>query len=390
MALIYKKLVNIVRLSGYATDNAKAGQMVKLLCKGSITSDDPLFYTYIEGIADIFLSKAGLNEVFISNFLILHHEDLSVDIYVNDLPIGIEFLSKRRIKKGEVVLESDIADIGRLRFPNIEIKDADHVFFCLKKGWKFGYFFDCANGAGSLYRIDMDKMYHEFGSLYKKLAYDYLFKTISNARQFAKMQKDGWFPYVELLGRDFKNLSNAYINNKGFLREAVEKLINGFDEKRIRKIYSKWWSNPIFKGKKKLLMAGINSYLHNDKDGFITCIKTLYPEIQGVLTYLFYGDTKKDVPNDQLLIEHLKIRGIKRTGSPNPLFFPEYFASFLENYLFPKFDLSKKDIKLSRHTSGHGIAMPKEYTKAKALQAILILDQIYFFIPINKNKHEST
>lgn len=384
MPLIHKRLINVRRMAGYATRNVKTGETVELLCRSFITSDDDVFfYKFINSLTNTYFVKTGISEPFVSNFLILHHDDLSVDIYLNDLPIVVEFLSKRSVNKGENVSEKDIADIKRLRFHEIEIKETDHIFFCFKYGWRFGYYFDCACGTKSTYKIDLDKMYLDFGSYFKKLVYHYLFKVISNSAQFLEMQNDGWFPYLEILGTDYKKLSEAY-ENKFNVQEVNETLINSFDKARITRITSKWWSNPLYAEKRKLLEAGINSYLRENEDGFIASIKILFSEIEGILSYLLLKDTKSYIPKSNQLIAHLKEIGAQRTGSTDPLFFPGFFSDFLKSYLFPQFDLIKNNIGLSRHTSGHGIAKPESYTKIKALHAILILNQIYFFIPPNK------
>lgn len=380
MPLIHKQLTKISRLSGFATENAKAGQIVKLLCRGFVNSDDSAFYTYIDGITGVYLSKAGINEQFVSNILILHHVDLSVDIFINELPIAVEFLSKRSVNKGEQVFGNDIADIRRLRFPKIEIKDSDHIIFIFKVGWRFGLFFDFAYDGKSDYKVDTEKLYHDLGSYYKKLIYRYLYKTIQNSAQFTEMLNDGWFPYVELLGTDFKKLSEAYLN-KFILPDAINKLIASFTPERIEKITNRWWRNSIYSDKKKLLDSGIASYLQNNDAGFIACIKILYSEIEGILGYLYLNDKKRYTVKTDELLEHLKEKGFARTRSVDPLFLPDSFEIFLQDYLFPRFNVIKGEIKLSRHTSGHGVAEPEEYTKARALQAILILDHISFFIP---------
>jgi hypothetical protein len=49
-------------------------------------------------------------------------------------------------------------------------------------------------------------------------------------------------------------------------------------------------------------------------------------------------------------------------------------------YIFQNFDLSTGDIDLSKHTASHGYSSPDQYTKAKGLQAILVLDKLYFYL----------
>ena len=47
--------------------------------------------------------------------------------------------------------------------------------------------------------------------------------------------------------------------------------------------------------------------------------------------------------------------------------------------IFADFDVDTGNIGLSRNTVGHGVAEAEQYTKSRALQMILVFDQIYFF-----------
>ena len=383
MTLLHKKLTNIPKMLGFVVENAKPNQLVKLLCRAFSTSDDSDFYTYIDGITNSYFIKAELREPFINNFLILHHEDFSVDIYANDLPIAIESLIKDIVKKNEIVYENNIADIRRLRFKNIIIKNTDHVIFCFKYGWRFGLFFDFIYDKKSKNKLKTDKLYYDLGYYYKQLTHYYLYQVVKNAHQFSEMQNDGWFPYVELFGSDYKELSKAYLNKFNY-PNILNKLLNSFKKERIEKITSRWWKNSLYLKKQKLIQAGINAYLEDTDEGFINCIKNLYSEIEGLLGYLIFEDTKSYTNKTDELLKHLKEKGLEKTKNKEPLIFPDFFSDFLQNYLFPKFNLVKNNIDLSKHTSGHGVAEAESYTKERALQAILILDQIFFYLPLKK------
>ena len=100
--------------------------------------------------------------------------------------------------------------------------------------------------------------------------------------------------------------------------------------------------------------------------------------------YLIFEDTKSYTNKTDELLKHLKEKGLEKTKNKEPLIFPDFFSDFLQNYLFPKFNLVKNNIDLSKHTSGHGVAEAESYTKERALQAILILDQIFFYLPLKK------
>ena len=68
------------------------------------------------------------------------------------------------------------------------------------------------------------------------------------------------------------------------------------------------------------------------------------------------------------------------TESHNSLIMAKPFTNYLKNFLFKNFDLESGKIDLSRHSLAHGVAKEEDYTRVRALQMILILDQIYFYL----------
>ena len=80
------------------------------------------------------------------------------------------------------------------------------------------------------------------------------------------------------------------------------------------------------------------------------------------------------------LIKHIVNKGRSKTGSDYSLFLPRSFFDYLTNSVFAKFDLESGEVKFSRHSSSHGVAKTEDYNKSRALEMILILDQIYFYL----------
>jgi len=62
------------------------------------------------------------------------------------------------------------------------------------------------------------------------------------------------------------------------------------------------------------------------------------------------------------------------------LFLPEDFNEYLKQFYFSSFDLEKGEIDLSRHSLAHGVAKEEDFSKIQAFQAILILDQIFYYV----------
>ncbi len=296
-------------------------------------SDTPLFYTYIDQISGIFLRSVLVGQVF--QFLVLIHENLSADLYLNEFPVKVLMMPKRALQRGEIVTTRDIADIRKLSVEGINFKDTDKVIYCFKVGWKFGLFFD-------LHReqpLNIVAMEAELGALYRYLSFQYVYDILESQPQFELLLRDGWFPFIEILSSEFKELSEAY-KNLSDPRAKVQDIVAKFDEKRVERIVIKWWNKEIFSDKRAILESGIQSYLGNDPRGFIACIKILIPEIEGIIRLHYFKETGKG--KDILiadLIKHIVDQGKNKTGSETSLFFPGYFFHYLKVAIFPQFDL---------------------------------------------------
>ncbi len=368
-------LEKVENFAGFALETAKPGEMLKVQTYGALISDDPLFYTYIDQISSIFLKNILVNSIY--QFLVIIHDNLTADVYYNEIPIKILMLSKRPLKKGEMVFSNDIADIKDLVFENIKIAETDKIIYCFKVGWKFGLYFDLHRENNPLI---IKKAQLELGAMYRYLSFQYVYDIIDSELNFDALLSDGWFPFIELLGSEFKEISEAYkIEPPSF--ERANSIVEKFNKERIGKISLKWWKNPIFSEKKLIIETALNAYVQNSKEGFITCIKIVLTELEGILRHNLFNETGQGKGvHVRDLLNHILDKGKDKTRSELSLFLPRYFLKYLEKSVFAQFDIEAGVLTLSRHTSSHGVAKAEDYTKCRALQMILILDQIYFFL----------
>ena len=379
---------NVQDLAGFAMENVKGGETVKVLTRSLLTSDDPEFYQYSEQISNIFLNKNRILIDGVYQFLVIIHADLSADLYVNDFAVLVEIKAKRDIKAGEVVTQGDIADLRKVKFPDIEIKETDKVIYCFKVGWRFGLFFDLTPRSQpssaptpiAIEKLDIEKMALSIGELRRYLSFYHVYKVLESEAQFGEMMKDGWFPFVEILAGEYTKLSEAYQNKFDF-ENKVKTIVDSFGEKRIKKVTEKWWKNKTFSDKKPLLEAGVNAYLQNNQDGFVNCIKNLWTEIEGILRKLYHSETGKgDGVKSADLISHIVEKAKTKSGSDYSLLLPLPFLKYLQDVVFANFNVENGKVDMSLNASSHGVADANQYTKYRALQLILILDQIYFYI----------
>lgn len=371
---------------GFSLENANPGTMTKILYRDALTSDDPRFYIYSDSIANTFLHPAKIPVDGVHRLLIVIHKELTADIYINNVPLAANMRPKRDVAKGEDIVKSDIADIKDLNFPGIEILETDKVIFCFKVGWRFGLFFDVGPRSWSKIEytetderfLNIERMQLVLGGLYRQLLFYDLYKSIESKPIFESLRKDGWFPFIEIIGLDYDTLNTAYRENFD-IDSKIKKLLAAFTEERLTRITDKWWKHPIFNAKKPIIEAALQAYFQNNDMGNINCIKNLSTEIEGILRIIYRTDTGQGGDlKSAALVEYI-VEKAKVTTSENSLFLPVYFLEYLKDVVFVNFDGNDLDPALSRNTSSHGVATSGKYTRDRALQMILVLDQIYFY-----------
>jgi hypothetical protein len=371
---------------GFALENATTGTMAKILYRDALTSDDLRFYMYSDSIANSFLHPAKIPVDGVHHLLIVIHEQLTADIYINNIPLAANMRPKHDIAKGQDINKSDIADIRELYFPGIEILPTDKIIFCFKVGWRFGLFFDVGPRVWSRAEftetdektLDIERMQHILGGLYRRLLFYDLYKSLESKPFFDNLLKDGWFPFIEIMGLDYDALITAYRENFD-IDSKTKRLVGAFTEERLARITNKWWKNPVFNAKQPILNAALQAYAQDNDAGNINCIKNLSTEIEGILRMVYHTDNS-DGKNlkSSALVEYI-IKRASTSTSEDSLFLPIYFLEYLKRVIFAKFDDGDANPALSRNTSSHGVAKSEKYTRKQALQMILVLDQLYFY-----------
>ena len=365
-----------VRLGGFALTNSLPGEEVDVLSRAAITSNDRDFYVYMEGISNLIISKAQEKGLFISldsitDFVLVIHENETADLYLNDVPTAVEILAKRDLQAGEAVSAMDIADIRRVKFENILFNTSDKVVACFKIGWKFGLFFDLTPNS----QLDVEQMELDIGLLHKGLRFQYLYEILSDPKTLERLISAGWFPFIEIIS-EINPLLKAF--NYEFDIEGQEQaLIKKFDKKRIEKISERWWKKPIIYKHKEVLEAGLHAFSRGD---YISCIKNISTEIEGVLVDLHLTE-KGSIPGTKERLQYATSKGVQKSGGTASLLFPEEFLEYLNDVIFAQFNpLNPQGAGVSRHAVGHGRASGDSYTSSRALQYILTLDQIVFYL----------
>ena len=308
-------------------------------------------------------------------FLIVIHNDLNAEAYIGCVPVAMAFRAKRNIQAGTQVPAHHLADITEAHIEGVKIVDSDSIIYCFRHDWRFGLYFDL----GPSLRKDCRKsdLAKELGAAYRHLMF---FDDYAGARELHDkgLENDGWFPFVELLGREFISLIDAYRDSDQKVA-LLQSFLKKFDKGRLEEFIKYWWDDDVLESKKEIIMAGVDAYLTDSQSGFIAAIKTLYSEIEGVVRLKYCAENNTGNATFNQLYEYVHSKAAS-VYDFNSLAFPNEFYRYIREQVFANFDVKAGNIPLSRHSSAHGVAGAHEYTKARALQAILTLDQLRQFL----------
>ena len=282
--------VSNFKIGGFATSNAMTGDTVKIQTQGAVTSDEALFHTLMKGIWGMLFSQIQkthptftLNEV--SRFVIVIHKDHTADIHFNEINIIAEMSAKNAVVAGQRVFTSDIADIRRLRFPDISFADDDRVIACVRVDWKFGLYFDLRENP----KLDIDLLEATLAHIYRLFNFEAAYLALGNEVLRTTLIHAGWFPFIEIIGGDMDRLVNAYRDS--FNIEAEEKaLVDKFTTERIDRIGERWKTISALKSRTDILAPALVAFKAKDP---VSCMKIVLTEIdEFCVTHTFW---KKEI-----------------------------------------------------------------------------------------------
>jgi hypothetical protein len=369
------RFTNAEPLIGFCAESARGGQQVKIFTKLSLTSDSPLFHRLIQNLTGVINHMAGSTPVSLgkaNTILLVLKPDSTAELWVDTAAVMIRCAVKRAIAVGTVVFETDIADITGMSFPAVELTDGDKVVCIFRVDWRFGMFFDFNPDSN----LDREGFVSALGRLYREMRYWHLYSAITTPQTFENLLKSGWFPFAEIITEEFKEILQHC--EAGFDVEEIEpKVVDAFDGPRLQHLLDRWLVKPHFANKKDLLTTAITAFRNKEP---ISVIKILLTEIEGVLNDAFFASTGTRTSKLERLLRFAEENAERKAGGPDTLLFPKAFGQYLRQHTFANYNPAiQTGTAGSRHAVGHGGADSKTYTMARALQAILTLDQLAFY-----------
>lgn len=373
---IYK--LSEFKLIGFAAENTPAeAESGRVVTQATVLSDHPFFHHRLRSFAQDVDAKlraqnADAHLAQASNFAILVDPDFTATLYVDCIELSLEMVAKRGVEKGEAVWSNDIGDIYRGHMSYPKIRPDQHFIVCVRHDWKFVLIFDLTPEQP----ISLEALDNTLGIGMRRLMFESLYQAMADERVLAAMFDKRWFPFNELIGAEFDDLHKAISND--FNIEAVEfSLVKAFDHTRLSRLLDRWWRNPLYEARRELLTEGVNLF---SEGRFIPSIKTLMTEIEGILRDRHVPRSSGRQGMDKVL--SVAFEDVPKMAGADTIYFPAQFVDYLNASVYGHFDPNLPGSEVTRNTVGHGRAPTSAYTPVRALQTILILDQIHRYLTL--------
>lgn len=365
-----------LQLDGVSAESARGGETIKIYTRLSLTSDDRFFHRVAEGLRghiEYVTARSGQAVALkrADMVLLVAHPNGTGELWLDTAAVALQILTKRAVAAGTAVFEADIADVTGMAFPLVPIAKEDRVICLFREGWRFGLFFDF----NPRQDFSVPDMQRDLGTLHRRLKYRDLYDAIADPTVYSRLLAAGWFPFVEILGLEFRSLVDA--SEAGFdLNEQEAKVLAAFDVARVERMFTRWMARPHFAGKELVLRAAQKAFVAGDA---VSVLKIALTEIEGIL-----GDAYRKVHGQgaklKTLLEFAVASAEAKAGRPDTLLLTGAFADYLKAQTFADFDPQTNTGHAgSRHAVGHGAAPSESYTMVRALQALLTLDQLAFY-----------
>ena len=355
--------------AGISLNSARSGEQVEVLARTLLISYDDHHRHFFNQILYqlLKLERHNLDQV-----LVVIRKKTFFTYY--NFPVMMKVRAKGNIRAGTAFHTRDILDITEVDFSDdicsIDIRDGDKVVWLFRIGWSFGLYFDFTG------RMNTSDLRGELGRCYRRILFHSHYEFLLSQEKFDRMLECGWFPFAQILDNEFEKLM-LNMHDAGNLNSVEEEIANSFTEERILSFTQYWWRIDMFRDKKDMIVAGIDAYLSGDDHGIINCIPNLTSQVEGIIR-LDYHKNVGSAPTTEQWREYLQQRANESFPDPWSLGFPRRFLEYVRNVFLRPFDVESGDVRLSRHSVAHGVAGREAFTKIRALQLILTLDQIHY------------
>ena len=365
---------------GYTAKDVREGEEATLITREFVSSTDVEEFKLkaMEGIPNILLSHIPKEQrdalVPVQFMVALMRPDNTVTLYLDtiegDLSPALETVPKRVWNRGESLTIDDIADVKRLEYPNITFPPDAGILVLFKVGDRRGLFYDFVPLIESKPReFDVEKSLARF---FGYLSQQHLFQIDDDTWKY--LFDNQWFPFIALKAITREKLINA-AKARLFLDDLLPEISNEV-KANCENLRIRIQNHSIFADHSKLLEHALDRYIADD---FISSTSIILPRIEGIMRTLYRSSGLTDKPGQsKMAAAAVQARVIDQSGL---FILPDKFHEFLTKVYFADFGRPSLPDIVSRHSVSHGVANQADFNQKSATIALLILDQISFFLP---------
>ncbi|RJP23512.1 MAG: hypothetical protein C4520_06030 [Candidatus Abyssobacteria bacterium SURF_5] len=313
----------------------------------------------------------------VDSLLAVIRKDRTATIYLNEAQSVILIRIKGSCEKGELITKNRVLDMGKMRFPGVDIPPDAAIIYVFSVGWRKGFFYDLEPLYGEKAEPRGYDLEDVLGSLYSYLSFQERFKIDNKTWQTFFAQK--WFPFVYLddqLIRDMISHARA-----GWQIDELLPKVSANVGRLLETSPLIERKDLVFAEHIEMLKTSVERYLAGDH---ISCASILYPRIEGLLRSFQRTSGCTSYPTAKTLsktaVEHHQTARISAS-----LLLPSKFNEYLDNVYFAHFiPGSAPDV--GRHSVAHGEARTDDFSLKATTVAFLIIYQLSLFFSDEKKK----
>jgi len=357
-----------IHIDGIAISTALPGSKAQIAKKLLAISIDPNFRTLAGNLIDIFLGNIYRNNV---NQLLVRIRNQKAQIWLK-FPLILEtsLVLRSDVKKGSAIYKNQVMDIRGAKFEDdlayLDFERGDQLIYFFRSEFCFGIYVNLAK------EDDEGVISTDVARLHRIVDYNIVYESIRNNILFRKMVKEGWFPFISLIRFDKYVQLLEYYQDRRKNKQALMAIKLFYNREILDDMLARWELLDVINEKSVLIKTGIDQYLNHTVDGYVSSIKILITELEGIIRAK-YASQYPNLSFSQIL-NQLETDSVTKVGGPDSLVLPLVFIRYLRTSIYSSF--SHDVVPNSRHAYAHGVARIDQYNWTRALQVILSLDQL--------------
>ncbi len=365
---------------GFVTRDSRKGERVEIATRAFVSSEDAdLLVELLEHIEKILISRRDsrilVNPSSIDHFLIVVPPTGPCTVYINELGLEFQARARKPIEAGQVVGTDDIMDVRALRLRGVDLSAEHGIIFLFSVRWRKGLFVDLSPLSPPNAPRDYD-LEATLGRHFAYLVWQDRYRLTQ--KQWSEILRQRWYPFVGLDDRLLRQMI-THARNQWEIDELLPRITDHLN-KHLDGALARWACHDVFSEHIEILNRAAERYRESD---FVSVVSILFPRIEGIMRSLHrrIGSTRR-YSSSGLIQDVIEADESRPSWS---LLFPDRFQTFLSDVFFENFKPGSEP-DTSRHTVAHGEAAVSFFSEKAAAVAVLIVDQLSYFLPDQAGK----